>query len=60
MVNLPASFLVVKLMPQECAVQGMGFEFMEGGGRRWQVRNSIFQLRAVQKITSILTIGKSN
>ena len=32
-------FLVVELMPQECAVQVWGLEFMEGkGGRRWQVR----------------------
>ena len=40
-------FVVMEFMPQECAVQVWGLEFMEGeGGRRWQVRRGItFQLK---------------
>ena len=49
LVNQHASFLVVELMPQECAVQGAGLEFMDRSGRRWQVRSSTFQLVAVHK-----------
>ena len=60
MVNLPASFLVVKLMPQECAVQGVGFGIHGGGGSLWQVSGSAFHIIAGQKKHLILTTGNGN
>jgi hypothetical protein len=52
-------FVVMEFMPQECAVQVWGLEFMEGeGGRRWQVRGIAFKL--IDDKISILTTGKGN
>ena len=43
LVNQPASFCSMELIPQECTLQVWGLDFMEGeGGRRWQVRGISF------------------